>query len=174
MLRTAQGFTRIGDIARPFLADMKRRMKRMEEGSETEAAPSESPGGPGSRRLPEENEARVVGRMVNPAKLKEGTTAKGSPYKLARLMLAVNRSYKDSSNNWVRETDFVPVVLWDALADQASKAGKGSGLRVTGRIKTYEVEGKQYRWELKGDSLEVLDWRKPAQTGAEQKELLPT
>lgn len=175
MVRTAQGFTSIGDIARPFLADMKRRMQRMEEGSETEVAPSESPGRPGNRRLPEENEARVVGRMVNPAKVKEGTTAKGSPYKLARLMLAVNRSYKDSSDNWVREADFIPVVLWDALAEQVSKAGKGTAMRVTGRIKTYEAEGKQYRWELKADTLEVLDWRRPAQAAPEapQKELLP-
>lgn len=148
----------------------------MEEGSETDAAPAEAPSGPGSRRLPELNEARVVGRMVNPAKLKEGKTAKGSPYKLVRLMLAVNRSYKDSANNWVRETDFIPVVAWDALADQASKAGKGTAMRVTGRIKTYEVEGKQYRWELKAEELEVLDWRRPAQAAPEpaQKELLPS
>ena len=38
------------------------------------------------------------------------------------------------------------------------KAGKGTALRVEGRIKTHEVEGKQYRWELKGEVLEVLEY----------------
>ncbi len=147
----------------------------MEEGSETGSEPLDA-GSHAGRRLPEENEVRVVGRMVNPAKFKEGTTAKGSPYKLARLVLAVNRGYKDSGNNWVKETDFIPVVLWDALADQVSKAGKGTGMRVTGRIKTHEVEGKQYRWELKAETLDVLDWRKPSQAAPQpaQKELLPS
>ncbi len=136
----------------------------MEEGKETEEAAGRKP------PLPEENEARVVGRIVNAPKLKEGTTGKGDPYKMARLTLAVNRrSGRD------READFVPVVLWDALADAVAKAGKGTALRVSGRIKTYEVEGKGYRWELKAETLEVLELRKPARAGAEeeQKELLP-
>lgn len=176
MLTPSLGITRIGDLAGPYLADLQRRMKRMEDGSETEAAPAEAPNGPGSRRLPELNEARVVGRMVNPAKLKEGTTAKGSPYKLARLMLAVNRSYQDSGKNWVRETDFIPVVAWDAMADAVAKVGKGSALRVEGRIKTHQAEGQQYRWELKADMLEILDPRRPerAPVEAKQKELVPS
>lgn len=132
----------------------------MEDGREHQEAEEAEAAG---RRpaVPEENEARVVGRIVNPAKLKEGTTAKGSPYKMARFTLAVNRTYRDSKGGKGRETDFIPVVVWDALAQAVVKAGKGTALRVSGRIKTYQVEGKGYRWELKCDTLQVLDL-KPA------------
>jgi single-stranded DNA-binding protein len=148
-------------------------MKDMEEGKEPAAEPQE-PGRPGGR-LPELNEARVIGRIVNPAKMKEGAGAHGD-YKMARFVLAVNRSYKDSAGKSVRETDFVPVVGWGAIAEAAGKAGKGSALRVEGRIRTWQVEGKQYRWELKADMLEILDLRRPAASEVEdgQKELLPS
>ncbi len=134
----------------------------MEDGREQQEAEEAEAGRPGKPAVPEENEARVVGRIVNPAKLKEGTTAKGSPYKMARFTLAANRTFKDSSGSRGRETDFIPVVVWGALAEAVVKAGKGSALRVEGRIKTYQVEGKGYRWELKCDTLQVLDLRPAA------------
>lgn len=135
----------------------------MDEEREPDAEP-QAQGRPGKPAVPEENEARVVGRLVNPPKLREGTTAKGSPYKMARLMLAVNRTYKG-----IRETDFIPVVLWDALAEAVGRAGKGTALRVEGRIKTHQVEGKEYRWELRGEILQVLDLRPPAGPGSEDE-----
>lgn len=135
----------------------------MDDGNEQDRAP-QAPGRPGKPAIPEENEACVVGRMVNPPKLREGKTEKGSPYKMARFMVAVNRTYKGN-----RETDFIPVVVWEGLAEAVRNAGKGTALRVSGRIKTYEVEGKQYRWELSGVALQVLDLRAPTApgTGAE-------
>ncbi len=141
----------------------------MDEGRKRDAEGDEGTAKTGKSPIQEENEARVVGRIVNPPKVREGTTTKGAPYKMARFTMAVNRTYKGN-----RETDFIPVVLWDALAEAVGKAGKGTALRVEGRIKTHEVEGKQYRWELKGEVLEVLDLRPAAQSGAEarQEELL--
>lgn len=133
----------------------------MDDGNEQDRAP-QAPGRPGKPAIPEENEACVVGRMVNPPKLREGKTEKGSPYKMARFMVAVNRTYKGN-----RETDFIPVVVWEGLAEAVRNAGKGTALRVSGRIKTYEVEGKQYRWELSGVVLQVLDLRPLAPAGAE-------
>lgn len=144
----------------------------MEDGKEVAAGEpreTERPGG----RLPELNEARVVGRIVNAPKTKEGTGARGE-YRMARFVLAVNRAYKDNaSGKWVRETDFIPVVAWGAVAEAAGKAGKGSALRVEGRIKTWQVEGKQYRWELKADLVEVLVLRPQTGKDAAQGELLP-
>lgn len=133
----------------------------MDERSEQHEEP-QAAGRPGKPAIPEENEACVVGRIVNPPKLREGKSDKGSPYKMARFMVAVNRTYKGA-----RETDFIPVVVWDALAEAVRNAGKGTALRVSGRIKTYEVEGKQYRWELSGVALQVLDLRPLAQPGTE-------
>lgn len=143
----------------------------MEEGNEPAAMEPQEPGRP-SGRLGELNEARVIGRIVNPPKMKEGSGAHGD-YKMARFVLAVNRSYKDSSGKFVRETDFVPVVGWGAIAEAVAKAGKGTALKVEGRIKTWQVEGKQYRWELKAELLEVLDMRAPKAEAA-QGELLPS
>jgi single-strand DNA-binding protein len=157
------GFTHIGELARMFIWDLKRRQVHMDNDTQT-------PPGDGKRRLPQENEARVVGRLVNAPKIKEGAGAHGD-YKMARFVLAVNHGYKDASGQWVRETDFVPVVAWRALAEAVAKAGKGSALRVIGRIKTWQVEGKNYRWELKADTLEVLDRRPigPPATGSEKE-----
>ena len=146
----------------------------MEEGKE--GASAGEAGGSGKPRLPEENSARVVGRVVNPPRVKDGTGARGE-YKMARFVIAANRSYKDSSGKWVRETDFIPVVCWGALAAAAGKAGKGTALRVEGRIKTWAVEGKQYRWELKADALQILDLKRAGAAAAQkapekQEELL--
>lgn len=143
----------------------------MVDGKEAAAGEAREPERKGGR-LPELNEARVIGRIVNPPKTKEGSGARGD-YKMARFVLALNRAYKDSSGKWVRETDFIPVVAWGAVAEAASKAGKGSALRVEGRIKTWQVEGKQYRWELKADLVEVLDLRPQTGKDAAQGELLP-
>lgn len=147
----------------------------MEEGSETTAAEPQEPGRPGKPSLPELNEACVVGRMINNPKMREGAGAQGD-YKMARFMLGVNRTYKDSSGKRLQETAFVPVVVWRALAEAVSKAGKGTALRIGGRIKTWQVEGKNYRWELQGNTLEVLDLRAPVRVEPEeaQKELLPS
>ncbi|MBI4060987.1 MAG: single-stranded DNA-binding protein [Elusimicrobia bacterium] len=129
----------------------------MDDGNEQDRAP-QAPGRPGKPAIPQENEACVVGRMVNPPKFREGKSEKGSPWKMARFMVAVNRTYKGRE-----ETDFIPVVVWEGLAEAVRNAGKGTALRVSGRIKTYEVEGKQYRWELSGEVLQVLDLRPLAQ-----------
>lgn len=137
----------------------------MDERSEQHEEP-QAPGRPGKPAIPEENEACVVGRIVNPPKLREGKSEKGSPYKMARFMVAVNRTYKGA-----RETDFIPVVVWDALAEAVRNAGKGTALRVSGRIKTYEVEGKKYRWELSGVTLQVLDLRPLAQPEPEDRKM---
>jgi len=147
----------------------------MEDGKAEETEAAGEPGSPGKPRLPEENEAHVVGRIVNNLKMKEGSGANGG-YKMARFTLAVNISYQDSSRKWVRETDFVPVVAWGKRAEEVGKAGKGTAMRVTGRIKTWQVEGKGYRWELKADKVEILDLRRPtrAESDEAQKELMPS
>jgi len=170
-VRIAGGLTHIGPLATAYMTQIKRRIKDMEEGKEPAAEMPQEPARPGGR-LPELNEARVIGRIVNPPKMKEGSGAYGD-YKMARFVLAVNRSYKDSSGKWVRETDFVPVVAWGTIAETVAQAGKGSAFKIEGRIKTWQAEGKQYRWELKADLLEPLDFR-PAAKEQPQKELMPS
>ena len=172
-MREASGFTHIGALARPFIEYMKRRTEEMEQGKVT--AETEEPGRPGKPPLPEENEARVVGRVVNAPRLRTGT-GEGGDFTLARLMLAVNRTYRDSSHKQVRETAFIPVVAWGDRAKECGAVGKGTALRVVGRIKTWEAEGTKYRWELQATKVDILDLRRPAADAAEepQEELLPS
>ena len=161
----------VGELVMPVMAQLKRRMQDMDVEKAMEMAGEA--GTSGKPRLPEENEARVVGRVVNSPKTKEGAGANGN-YQMARFTLAVNRSYKEATGKWVRETDFVPVVAWGALAEAVGKTGKGTALRVEGRIKTWEAEGKKYRWELKANTLEILELRRSpqAEPAQEQGELL--
>ena len=142
-------------MARWFVWDLKIREVKMEQRMGREADKAERPG---RGRRPEENEARVVGRLVNTPKVTE-VQGPGGPVKLARFTLAVNRSYRDSAGRPCRETSFIPVVAWRSLAETAGEMGKGSALRIGGRIKTWEVEGKKYRWEIQANTLEALDAR---------------
>ena len=150
---TAPGLIRIGVLIEPYLADLQRRMRHMGNQSETNAARS----GPGNSEWPEVNEARLIGKIATPPTLKAGTTAQGNPYKLARLTLEVHRNRRNASKGLFQETDLIPVVLWDALAEAALKAGTGTTLRVTGRIKTSHKEKGHPGWEVKADTLQVLD-----------------
>ena len=157
-MNTQGGLVHISSVARPFLVALKRRMEAMEQAQEMETTPSEAPGQPGKPRLPEVNEAEVVGRIVNIPKLRT-VGEPGEEVKMARFTLAVNRSFRDSSGKRQVETAFVPIVAWRDRAEQFANVGKGSALRVAGRIKTWDMEGKSYRWEIQAETVQVIERR---------------
>lgn len=55
--------------------------------------------------------------------------------KLARLSLATNESYKNNEGNWVVDTQWHNLVLWDKQASFAeNKLTKGSEVSIEGRL----------------------------------------
>ena len=110
--------------------------------------------------LPEINEVVLVGRLLNTPK----TRLVNGEHKMARFMLAVDRSYHNGAGKRVRSTAYVPVVAWRAVAQAAEALGKGDAIRTEGRLRTWQsAEGQKYRWEVEADLLEVLHQRQGAE-----------
>jgi single-strand DNA-binding protein len=77
--------------------------------------------------------------------------------------LAVNDRRKTASGEWVEETTFVDVTLWDRNAEVAGEyVTKGSPLLIEGRLKleTWEKDGKKNsKLKVIGDRLVLLGSR---------------
>ncbi len=77
----------------------------------------------------------IVGRIAQDPVLKQievGT-------RVSRIVLAVSRSFKNMKGEY--ETDFIPVVLWDALAESTCQyCKKGDIVGVRGRIQVRKNE----------------------------------
>lgn len=74
---------------------------------------------------------------------------------VASFSLALNRSYKDASDQWQEATDYVDVVAWGKLADQISeRLDTGSRALVSGRLQSRSWEDKESG--AKRSKLEVL------------------
>ncbi|HCJ66827.1 MAG TPA: single-stranded DNA-binding protein [Elusimicrobia bacterium] len=84
-------------------------------------------------RIPEQNKVLLVGRLTRDPDLR--FTPQGKP--VCRLSLAVNRRYKDSNGEWRDETAFVPVVVWQELAERCARMlKKASPISLEGRLNT--------------------------------------
>ena len=82
----------------------------------------------------------------------------GSGVKFCRFTLAVSRSY---SKDGKRETDFLPVVVWRAQADNCARyLKKGSKAAVSGSIQTrsYDAQdgNRRYVTEIAADEVQFL------------------
>lgn len=85
------------------------------------------------------NQTVLVGRIVSDPQINETENAK----KFASINLAIQRSYKNANGEY--ETDFIPCVLWNAVAENTCEyCNKGDLVGVKGRIQTI------------GDKLEVI------------------
>ncbi len=105
------------------------------------------------------NRIVLIGRLTKDPELKY-TPAKGTA--VATFTLAVNRRFSQQGQQ--READFVPIVVWQAQAENCAKfLGKGSLVAVEGRlqIRSYEDREGQRRTatEVVADSVQFLDSR---------------
>ena len=149
----------IGALVAEWKRRMENRMRRMamEQGKQGAAQP---PDEDQQAALPEVNDVVIVGRLLNAPK----TRLVNGEHKMARFMLAVTRTYHNGAGQRVRNTAYVPVVAWRAVAEQAEPLGKGDAVRAEGRLRTWQsTEGQKYRWEVEVDLLEVLCRRQDAQ-----------
>ena len=104
------------------------------------------------------NSTVLVGRLVSDPELYETENGK----KVARIMLAVPRSYKNMNGEY--DTDFIGCKLWQGVAQSATNyCKKGDVLGVRGRIQTsnYETEeGTKYFTEVVAENITFLSGTK--------------
>ena len=86
------------------------------------------------------NQVVMVGRLVKDPELKESEGGK----KYTSITLAVPRSYKNMDGEY--DTDFIDVVLWDGIAENAFEyCKKGDLIGVKGRIETGSYEQEEQK-----------------------------
>lgn len=77
------------------------------------------------------NQVILVGRLVRKPTVKETEEGK----KIGKITIAVPRSFKNAAGEY--ETDFVDIILWDAVATNTSEyCNKGDIIGVKGRLQT--------------------------------------
>ena len=114
------------------------------------------------------NKVILAGRLVRDPKLRYTQTGKA----VASFTLAVRRF---SHNNEQQTADFIPIIVWDKLAEVCSKhLFKGSQVLIEGRmqVRNYEAQdgSKRYVTEVIAQELEFMG-SKP--TALESKPLSP-
>jgi single-strand DNA-binding protein len=118
-------------------------------------------------RLPEQNTVLLTGRLTRDAELKY--TSAGTA--MCRFSIAVNRRYKDpKSGEWKDDTSYVDVSVWREAAERCGKVlKKGSPVHVEGRLRSYQVEGKEdgvKRTKLEVEARRVQILEKASSSGA--------
>lgn len=115
------------------------------------------------------NKVILAGRLVRDPKLRYTQTGKT----VASFTLAVNRRF--SHNNEQQTADFIPIIVWDKLAEVCSKhLFKGSQVLIEGRmqVRNYEAQdgSKRYVTEVIAQELEFMG-TKPIAVTTENKPL---
>ena len=73
----------------------------------------------------------VIGRLVSDLEINETENGK----KVATITLAVSRSFKNENGEY--ETDFIPCVLWEPIAERTKEyCCKGDLIAVKGRLQS--------------------------------------
>ncbi len=63
--------------------------------------------------------------------------------KVLKMSLATSSSYKDREGNWVRDTTWHNIVMWNKLAEAAnSEIIKGSRVSLTGKLANHQYTDK--------------------------------
>lgn len=101
------------------------------------------------------NKVILAGHLVRDPELRYTQTGKA----VASFTLAVNRRF--SHNNEQQTADFIPIIVWDKLAEVCSKhLFKGSQILVKGRmqIRNYDAQdgSKRYVTEVIAQELEFM------------------
>ena len=88
------------------------------------------------------NQCTLLGNLTRDPELR--TTPSGQS--VCNFSLALNRSYKDATGNWVEATDYVDCVAWASLGENIAKwVQKGRQILVSGSLqtRTWEQEGQK-------------------------------
>ena len=86
------------------------------------------------------NKAIIVGNLAKDPEVRYTTTKQA----VAKLTVAVNRSWKDRDGAVKEDCDFIPVVVWGPTAENAERyLKKGKPVLVEGRIQVRSYENQQ-------------------------------
>ncbi|NLJ23871.1 MAG: single-stranded DNA-binding protein [Firmicutes bacterium] len=115
------------------------------------------------------NRVILIGRLTADPELRY--TQSGTA--VANFRIAVDRPFTNQSGE--RETDFIPIVVWDKQAETcANYLNKGRLVAVDGRmqVRSYDAQDGSRRWvtEVVAQDVRFLDWgRQSDQEGDSQK-----
>ncbi len=116
-------------------------------------------------RLPEQNTVLLTGRLTRDAELKY--TNAGTA--MCRFSIAVNRRFKDpKSGEWKDDASYVDVSVWREAAERCGKVlKKGSPVHIEGRLRSYQVEGKEdgvkrTKLEVEARRVQILEKAAPS------------
>lgn len=109
-------------------------------------------------KMPELNSVVVAGNLTKDPIFRE--TTNGTP--VVNFHIAVNRRYKDSSNQWQEDVCYVGVVAWNKLADSCrDRIFKGSAVLVDGELqsRTFKTDDAKNRTivEIKAKRVQFLN-----------------
>lgn len=112
------------------------------------------------------NKVILAGRLTKNPEIRYTQTGKA----VASFTLAVNRRFSHNTNQ-EQTADFIPIVVWDKLAEVCSKyLFKGSQVLIEGRmqVRNYEAQdgSKRYVTEVIAQELEFMG-TKPLSTQAQ-------
>lgn len=103
------------------------------------------------------NKIILVGRLAQDPEIRYTQSGKA----IASFSVAVNRPGSNQQTGQQRETDFIPVIAWEKLAEICgNNLTKGRRILVEGRlqVRSYEIEGQKRRiFETVAQNIEFLD-----------------
>jgi single-strand DNA-binding protein len=106
------------------------------------------------------NKVILVGNVTRDIELRQI----GSGSSVCDLGLAVNDRKKTQSGEWIDETTFVDVTLWNKTAEIAVQyLGKGSPVLIEGKLKleSWETDGqKRTKLKVVGERMQMLGGKK--------------
>jgi single-strand DNA-binding protein len=106
------------------------------------------------------NKVILVGNVTREIELRQI----GSGSSVCDLGLAVNDRKKTQSGEWIDETTFVDVTLWNKTAEIAAQyLGKGSPVLIEGKLKleSWETDGqKRTKLKVVGERMQMLGGKK--------------
>lgn len=109
-------------------------------------------------KMPELNSVIVAGNLTKDPVFRQ--TSNSTP--VVNFHIAVNRRYKDSTNNWQEDVCYVGVVAWNKLADSCKdRLQKGSAVLIDGELqsRTFKTEDSKNRTivEIKAKRIQFLN-----------------
>lgn len=103
------------------------------------------------------NMVTIMGNLTRDPELRQTPTGQN----VVGFSLALNRSYKDSNDEWQEATDYIDVSAWGNLAEQVhASLSKGGRALVVGRLQTrqWEQDGlKRSKTEVLANDVTFLD-----------------
>jgi single-strand DNA-binding protein len=109
-------------------------------------------------KMPEINTVVIAGNLTKEPTFRE--TSKSTH--VVNFHVAVNRRYKDSSNQWQEDVCYVGVVAWNRLADSCKdRLTKGSAVLIDGELqsRTFKTDDSKNRTivEIKAKRIQFLN-----------------